>query len=343
MSVKSELNMPLTLEQHFKNLADQYPEVLELHSLWMLLRKDLADRLPYSQTVFVHYSLHDATHSRSVIRAIERFLGEERISILSATDTFMLLICAYVHDYGMAMTFNQIYDALGSKSFHEFLADKKKSLHELGPEDAQAVEHLVAFAEEAKVTAKLQDMYFSILLVIQLYLRPVHWKGAAHIWDDFSGLLGGRLSVRFINGGQGIIDICATHGMKFKSILDMSIRADGIIGDEFHPRLIAAMLRLGDLLDLDNGRFPRWFVTEISRNRGIIPQLSALHYKKHEAITHLLITPKRIEVCASCDSGKDGYEVANLASEWIEWLNQECTNQTLNWSKITPSDFERPP
>ncbi len=343
MALKSGLNMPLTLEQHFKDLSDQYLEVLELHSLWMLLRKDLEDRLPHSRTVFVHYSLHDATHSRSVIRAIERFLGEERISILSATDTFMLLICAYAHDYGMAMTFNQIYDALGSSDFHNFLLKEEKHLHELGPEDAQAVEHLVAFAEDAKVTAKLQDMYFSILLVIQLYLRPMHWKGAEQIWDDFKGLLEGRLNGRFVRGGQGIINICAAHGMEFESIFNMSIRADGIIGDDFHPRFIAAMLRLGDLLDLDNGRFPRWFVTEISRNRGIIPQLSTLHYKKHEAITHLLITSKRIEVCASCDSGKDGYEVANLVSEWTEWLKQECTDQILHWSEITPPDFGRPP
>ncbi len=337
--------MPLTLEQHFKSLADQYPEVLELHSLWMLFRKDLEDRLPHSRTVFVHYSLHDVTHSRSVIRAIERFLGEERISTLSATDTFMLLICAYAHDYGMAMTFNQIYDALGSESFQDFLAKMKKNINKLGPEDAQAVKHLIAFAEEAKVTAKLQDMYFSILLVIQLYFRPTHWKGVEQIWDDFSGLLEGRLNSRFIQGGQGIIDICAAHGMPFdESILKkMNIRADGIIGDEFHPRFIAAMLRLGDLLDLDNGRFPRWFVTEINRNRGIIPQLSTLHYKKHEAITHLLITPKRIEVCASCDSGKNGYEVANLVSEWIGWLKKECTDQILNWSEIISSDFGRPP
>lgn len=102
------------------------------------------------------------------------------------------------------------------------------------------------------------------------------------------------------------------------------------------------MLRLGDLLDLDNGRFPRWFIDEISRNRELIPHLSELHYKKHEAITHLLITPKRIEICASCH-GKNGYEVAGLVNEWIDWLEDECTNQIQFWSEITPINFGRPP
>jgi hypothetical protein len=56
----SKRNIPLTLEQYFANLAEHYPEVKELHSLWMLLRKDLEDRLPHSRSTFVHYSLHDA-------------------------------------------------------------------------------------------------------------------------------------------------------------------------------------------------------------------------------------------------------------------------------------------
>lgn len=335
--------MPLTLEQHFKVIADNYPEVVDLHSLWLLLRKDLEDRLPHSRNIFVHYSLHDATHSRSVIHAIERFLGEERISQLSATDTFMLLSCAYMHDYGMAMTFNQIYDALGETDFTDFLDKQKKKLDKLEEEEAQAIKNLIAFVKKEKITSNLQDIYFSIMAVMQLYLRPTHWKRVSNAWDDFSNLLNGRLNSRFIQGGQGIINICEAHGRPFKDILKMNIRADGIIGDDFHPRFIAAMLRLGDLLDLDNGRFPRWFVTEIGRNRDTIPQLSKLHYKKHEAITHLLITPKGIEVCATCDSNESGYEVASIVSEWLKWLEDECTDQILHWSEIIPANFGSPP
>lgn len=334
--------MPLTLEQHFEYLADSHPDVRDLHSLWLLLRKDLEDRLPHSRGVFVHYSLHDATHSRSVIRAIERFLGDDRINLLSATDTFMLLCCAYAHDYGMAMTFNQIYDALGTSEFIDFLLRQQDIAHTLGEEDVEAVKNLLSYIQEKKVNVNLQELYFAIMLVIQTYLRPAHWKGVEHIWGDFRGLLEGRINGRFIQGGEGIIDICEAHGKSFDDVLKMNIRADGIVGDDFHPRFIAAMLRLGDLLDLDNGRFPRWFVTEIGRNRGLIPHLSTLHYKKHEAITHLLITPKRIEICASCE-GQNGYEIAELVREWVDWLGKECSDQIQNWSEITQVNFGRPP
>lgn len=338
----AEANMPLTLEQHFACLSKTYPGVQDLHSLWLLLRRDLEDRLPYSRGVFAHYSLHDASHSRSVICAIERFLGEERITALSATDTFMLLCCAYAHDYGMAVTYNQIYDILGTQEFLDFLEKQEKDPSIL-KEDIQAVKNLLAYMKEEKVTASLQEQYHFIMQALQMYLRPIHWKGVEDVWEDFQGLLMGRLNIRFIRGGEGIVDICEAHGQPFESIFKMNIRADGIIGDDFHPRFIAAMLRLGDLLDLDNGRFPRWLVTEIGRNREVIPKLSELHYKKHEAINHLLITPKRIEVCAACSGSESGYAIAGLVQDWLQLLERECKDLRLRWPEITQADFGRPP
>ena len=42
MARETYANMPLTLEQHFQWLAEQNTDVQELHSLWLLLRKDLS-------------------------------------------------------------------------------------------------------------------------------------------------------------------------------------------------------------------------------------------------------------------------------------------------------------
>lgn len=82
-------SIPVDLERHLKNLAESYPEVRELHSLWLLLRKRIEEELTHCGSIFVNYSLHDGSHSRTVIQAVERFLGEERICRLSATDTFI--------------------------------------------------------------------------------------------------------------------------------------------------------------------------------------------------------------------------------------------------------------
>ena len=243
-------NMPLTLEQHFKMLAESYPSVQELHGLWTILRGRIEDELISSRHNFVNYSLHDASHSRSVIQSIERFLGEGRIRQLSATDTFMLLICAYAHDYGMAQSFRKIYNILGSREFESFLRKMDENKNMLEKEDAWAIHNLLCYLDRAKPSLALNDMYFSIMLVIQMYLRPNHWKGAADIVEDFDKLLQGGLKRRFIWGSEGVVEICKSHGQPIQTILSFSQRAGGIVGDEFHPRFVAAMLRLGDLLDL---------------------------------------------------------------------------------------------
>lgn len=336
-------NMPFTLERHFEELREREESVKELHSLWVMLKKHIEDEISHSRNVFVNYSLHDASHSRSIIQAIERFLGEDRIRRLSATDTFMLLACAYAHDYGMAQTFNKIYNILGSSEFKGFLKNMDKTRSTLEREDLWAVRNLLCYLDEAKPTCSLEDMYLSIMLVAQMYLRPLHWRGIINIGEDFQGLFQGYVKNRFIRGSEGIVEICMCHGQSMEAVFKLSDRADGMAGDEFHPRFIAAMLRLGDLLDLDNGRFPLWFVREAARDHSIIPRLSVMHYRKHEAVSHLLITPKRIEIRADCSEEQGGYDVASLVSEWTGWLDEECKQLVASWNEIAPPDFGRPP
>ena len=336
-------NMPLTLERHFHNLAQHYPNVQDLYSLWRLLKKRIEDKLTHSRGVFVNYSLHDGSHSRSILQIIERFLGEERIRQLSATDTFMLLVCTYVHDYGMAQTFNKIYDILGSKEFERFLEDMDKKQYFLEKEDRWAIHNLLGYLNKWKQEIPLNDMYLSIILVVQLYLRPEHWKGVIDIEKELYDLFQENVKQRFIHSSEGIVEICMCHGLPVESLLCVPVHANGMVGDEFHPRFVAVMLRFGDLLDWDNGRFPMWFVNEISKNQTIIPKLSLLHFRKHEAISHFLITPKKIEIIAKCDSEREGYEVAELISDWKEWLVKECREMVINWYEITQQGFGRPP
>lgn len=343
MEKKYFYNMPLTLERHFEELAQTYSNVRELYSIWTLLRKKIEDRMNYSRSVFVNYSLHDATHSRSILQAIERFLGDERISRLSATDTFMLLTCAYAHDYGMSLTFDQIYTVLGSEAFLSYIDKEENQKEFLENEDAYAVHSLFRYIHEEKNELKVSEIYFCIMLVLQSYLRQQHWKGIKAIEKEMQKLFEGNIKGRFVYGLEGIVEICMCHGQTIKELLELRQIADGIVGDDYHPRFVAAMLRLGDLLDLDNGRFPIWFVKEVAANASLIPEVSKLHYLKHEAVAHLLITPKKIEVVAKCYSKNNGYKVAGLVNEWTYWLKEECKMLVQKWDEIAPPDFGRPP
>lgn len=197
----------------------------------------MKDKLTYSRNVFFNYSLHDGSHSRSVLQVIERFLGEERIRQFSATDTFMLLVCTYAHDYGMAQTFNKIYDLLGSR-FKDFLDNMDKKQENLEKEDAWAIRNLLLYLDEKKPSLPLNDMYLSIMLARQTYLRDKHWEGVIEIEEELHGLFHGNLKERFIHGVDGTVEICKCHGMSVESLSRLPSRADGLVGDDFHPSFL---------------------------------------------------------------------------------------------------------
>ena len=70
------------------------------------------------------------------------------------------------------------------------------------------------------------------------------WR-ALRVEDSF---LPGRI-IKVIN------KIAMAHTGSFEEMLSGLVMVDTFAGEEFHPRLIAWLLRMGDLCDLDNDRF----------------------------------------------------------------------------------------
>lgn len=211
----------MTLEQHFKNLseASNNNKIENLRSLYQLLKTRLINILTNSRGIYVDYSYHDSSHSEKLIQIIERFLGRERISRLSATDTFMLLVCAYSHDYGMAKTYTKIYEILNSDSFKEYLEKEEQTPKALDQDDIKAIKTLLYHLRDNKPNAPLAALYKAILHVIQLYLRPTHSDDVMDIVSDFRGLFAENLQQRFIQGSEGIADICMCHVEKNTMVL----------------------------------------------------------------------------------------------------------------------------
>lgn len=323
----NKFNMQITLEEHLYHMSIEYNTVKEIYSLWLILKKDLEAKMNNANFVFPFYSRHDSSHSHTLITNIELFLGAERIEQLSPTDTFMLLVCAYAHDYGMALSVEEYYLLLKDEDeeFKNFLI-KNSEINC----SAKILLNVINNAEDNN----LEDIFIALISVIPEYIRPSHWEGVRHIESDFKGIFKGRLKNRFIHS---IISICQTHGKDSRDILTLSQRANGIISDIFHPRFVAAMIRLGDLLDLDNGRFGNDFESYFG-NDNLIPELSKIHYLKHEAISHFFINEDNIEIEAFCE-GDNAELVARSLMNWINWLENECTFLNQEWNNIAPRNF----
>ncbi|MGA3037427.1 MAG: ATP-binding protein [Vulcanimicrobiaceae bacterium] len=130
--------------------------------------------------------------------------------------------------------------------------------------------------------------------------------------------------------------VCRMHGLPFKSLLatrGLTYKETGLGLDDCHPRFVACLLRLGDLLDIDDNRFCPVMQRIAGPDR---PQLSRAHEDKHGSIRHLRIDRDRIEITAEC-KGVDGY-IATF--DWFEWIQKEIQDQLSRWSDIVPSrDF----
>lgn len=311
-----------TIENHFNEMI-QNEEEKYLVSKWNFIKENSTKQMRYSYGNFPTFSDHDASHSRSILFAIERLLGEECIENLSPSDSFLLLVSAYIHDIGMALPHDQLLEVLKGSNFSNFL--KKVQL-------SDTLDQLIEFVEKMKSKDfqdgnKFFEAYHSICLLIQDFLRRDHFIIPPQWKKIMSNLLNSRHK-------QLIISICECHGKNIEALFDLPLVTTGFVHDDCHPRLIAALLRIGDLLDMDNGRFPGWFKDSIST--GSIPELSVYNYWKHESIKHILITKERIEINSSINVNEhDNYAIASLTGEWFQYLKNEFSFLRDHWIEIS--------
>jgi len=127
--------------------------------------------------------------------------------------------------------------------------------------------------------------------------------------------------------------ICEMHGEPFEKLLSengLPFKEMGLAQEDCHPRFVACLLRMGDLLDLDDNRFCPVMQHIAGEKR---PSISKAHEDKHAGIRHLRIDQERIEVSAECQT-IDGYLET---FKWFDWLKQELQAQMANWQLIAPS------
>jgi hypothetical protein len=325
--------MWFTFEQALRKKCEQNPDLSLLLSQWEYDRRLVADALQTVVRYFPHYSRHDASHSNTILVQVARVLGQARIDALSATDLWLLLEAAYQHDIGMVVTDEQVRGWWKEPGFKEFLAQLQNSSD---PELARAAGLLAPQTSPRELPRDWPiEVSRTLTLVIAEYARRQHAANAERIIRDPErtiGMASPRTHLIPARLFRLLGTICSHHGRSFEDTMRLPLQESGLGTDDAHPRFVACMLRLGDLLDLDNGRFCPVMV----RSFGSLPSSSLAHFEKHAAINHLRVSQARIEVDAECES----YEAYEVTEQWLDWLRGELKNQMARWSDIMPApDF----
>lgn len=319
------------LESHLEQLCKNYPEYTSLLSTWKLNKETCTDALKTVVASYPHFSMHDISHSEAVITKIEMLLGD-RVEKLSPTDTWLILHAAYAHDLGMVLKWEDIEKIWKEPKFERFL---KSSIDSLDTDLSKAAKNIDAVLNcSGSVCFDPLKISRSVTLINAAYFRKYHseisrkyidlWEKGLGVDFSHSGLIQSRL-IKLL----GLI--CELHTSDADKVLEMDYQTDGFGSDYAHPRFVAMLLRLGDLLDADNGRFSKTNTMAI----GVLPDSSVAHKDKHESTTHLLVTPKEIEFRSDCPNQSAYLETRNF----INWLESEIDFLKKNWDLVAPKDL----
>lgn len=317
-----------SLERHFEKVCNRHPHLKLLESQWRFDQELISKALQNVSTIFPHYSRHDVSHSRQIIVNIERLLGD-KIKFLSATDTWLILEAAYNHDIGMVITQKQIED-MNTPEFEEFVHSLKDS----------SDDNLKKFAKKwikkkavLPQKAEAHDFIHQYIQLLAEWYRQKHPLNSAKIVRnpvEEIGLNSSRNELLPKRLFDVLADICKSHGDNFDALINSLPKAEaGMASEDCHPLYVACLLRMGDLLDIDDNRFCPIMMSMCGHN---LPNLSKAHYDKHHSIKHFRLDAERIEIKCLCPT-PESYEAAY---DWFNWLQQEYHQQTQHWDQIVP-------
>ena len=397
--VKGYKSKDYTIEEHLRQFRDD-EHYKVLYDSWVLEKKMYENRLEVTGVRYQTYSQHDAAHSEAILKQLACFLGEERIRQLSPTDTWLLLQCAYCHDFGMVASAQEVFDIFSKPENYEILSEQmhqseniemKRAWSYLEPlfqygtkltegksieEWSESEDYNIEQYQNMENLKKIFDsgwykwpLYFTqaFMLIIQEYCRPKHAEMSYNkIMDEaeekaYEGIIPIRL--RYL-----VADIARLHTADKRDIIEKLMpKVQGFFIDNAHPRFIAELLRIGDLLDMDSNRFNKYQLAVA----GNPSYKSFAHQMKHRALRNFLVMPESIVIHADFrifdakellaqdgiykifmdNPGKMSEEelmdksieltvrAFKEMSGWLEMLREELEFFSIKWFDIIPDGY----
>lgn len=322
------------LIRHLKKKGEEHSALELLVNQWGFDEQLIPKALQTVGSLFPHYSRHDESHSRQILVNIERLLGEG-IELLTATDTWLLLEAAYWHDIGMVVPHKDLEEALRDDGFKTYLRETADGKGELSRFARHFRQHFSG-SDMQKCFAGADsptDAMDKFRQLVAEWFRRKHAGRAGRTvvspWEQ-AGISSPRTELIPKRLFRLLGRICQMHGSPFDEMMQLPYKEAGMAQEDCHPRFVACMLRLGDLLDLDGNRFCP-VMQQIAGDKR--PRLSCAHEDKHAGIRHFRLDRERIEVSAECATIEGYVETC----KWFDWLKQEVQNQMARWSDIAPS------
>ncbi len=319
------------IELQLKSKTEIFSEGRKYYKQWEVAKDYLPQVLEVISHTFPHYSLHNRTHSETILNNIVRIVGYDTIDKLSVVDLWLLLSAAYFHDCGMFVTAEDKKTILEEQpAFVEYIKEKQEDATSPLCDYANLLEikgNDKIYYKNEQLTARSYD---GVRFLLADFIRSRHAErsGEKILQSSSLHLPGNPIPERIIR----ILErICRAHTQTHKEVMQLPFaESSGCGTEDCHPLYVACLLRLGDLLDVDSNRVSEVLLSTLN----CIPADSSLYNDSNRSITHLRIDKSVVEITAVCEN----YTVADITNRWFQWLNEELIFQMKNWHKIVPNN-----
>jgi len=363
------------IEDHLAACCINNPEYEHLYSIWIIEKKRITQEAEKINEQYSSFSKHDATHSMMIVSCIELMLGQERIYSLTPTDAWLILMCAYKHDMGMLVNPKELRELLSRTYKHDNaklikgwiqspITDISNATYfifeQLNEEDR---EKFYSTAEKESIMSLPAKIVSSLSILVRGEARSKHHtRMKAEILENIhEKTYDGLLTITLV---ELVAEICNTHMIDRENIMKLDRMVKGAGRDYAHPRFIAILLRLGDLLDMDSNRFsPYIYKYSGTVKEGTDSYEGIVHEIKHYSVRNICISPEAIGATAvfniksiksafkhriqGDDDEHKEHQIERLANrakteinKWFfDYLKKDVEYFALKWHKIVPKNF----
>ena len=250
---------------------------------------------------------------------------------LNATEAYILVAAAYLHDAGMVVSDQEKMDILATDAWKSWTTGQGGGAKRLREIEKLIPKSGARNAAEREFSANIQLRH-----LIAEFVRRVHHIRVRNVIIQHEARLG-----LFAFGdpelARAISDVCIAHGLSNHELED-SYRfpySRDIRGEAVNLRFMAILLRIGDLLDVSQDRACPLLLSPACP----LPSDSYAHWTMHQRFVHRHVSPERIEFSAECEN----QEEHRLLQDWFQWLVDEGRNAATLMSRAPARQRWTPP
>ncbi|MDT7041331.1 ATP-binding protein [Candidatus Nitronereus thalassa] len=305
------------------------------HGKALELREAIQDWLAYIPETFPHYTRHTVQHSDEIILQISKILffddDPNKGSIqLSAVEAYILIAAAYLHDAGMVTSNKEKENILQSEDWKIWTTSGG------GKKRWEEIIQLRANNRPPDETLRNFLADLQIRFLVAEYIRRYHHIRAMNVISEHQASLG-RFAFDDPILSRTIADVCVAHGYNLHELEDRERYPDqrDIRGEKVNVRLMAILLRLGDLLDMTSDRACPLLLNVACP----LPADSLAHWTQYRRISHRLSSPDCIEIRADCHTQDEH----TILQDWCHWIVNEVQNSSAVAARFTRHKEWNPP